>query len=251
MYRVTTENLAHDASTAGAAYETADLGEMETPELTTLLETFLRLDPIENQEHDPHLVVSRRSLKLLIRTGGGRLLVYEARDQSVPAVEMTIPELLAALERSPGPTASPFTRKEPELPTPSAPHRSIAIAMLAVGLALNGYTLYSVFYIQDVNKKPAVTLITEPAEVASRMRTVVGTFATGNRVGDRVIVVNANGTLRFYENGASAHINDSSDSYRLGRHDGQLCLATPESGLVDVTGNDTLVYYRDVYQRTH
>jgi hypothetical protein len=34
----------------------------------------------------------------------------------------------------------------------------------------------------------------------------------------------------------------------IGRHDGLLCMTTSESGVIDLVG-DTLVYYRDVYQR--
>jgi hypothetical protein len=63
-----------------------------------------------------------------------------------------------------------------------------------------------------------------------------------------VIEVDAAGRLRFYEIGAKGPINDSKDSYRIGRHDGLLCLTTVESGVVDLVG-DTLVYYKDVYQR--
>ncbi len=71
---------------------------------------------------------------------------------------------------------------------------------------------------------------------------------TGNRTGDRVIVIDAAGQVRFYEVGAKGPINDTRDTYRVGRHDGLLCLSTADSGVVDLVG-DTIVYYKDVYQR--
>jgi hypothetical protein len=173
--------------------------------------------------------------------------VYDIRDHSAPATEMSVAGLLERLDRMPE-TRSPFAALEADLPAPTAPHRGIAFAMLVVGLALNGYILYSVFYVESVNKKPEVTLITDADELKTREAAVAGVYATGNHTGDRVIEVVASGQLRFYEMGAKGPINDTRDTYRFGRHDGLLCLSTGESGVVDLV-NDTLVYYKDIYQR--
>jgi len=105
-----------------------------------------------------------------------------------------------------------------------------------------------VFYVESVNKKVEVKLLTDADEVKAKETAVAGSYATGSKVGDRVIEVDAAGRVRFYEIGAKGPINDSRDSYRIGRHDGLLCLTTVESGVVDLVG-DTLVYYKDVYQR--
>ena len=120
--------------------------------------------------------------------------------------------------------------------------------MLTLGLILNGYILYSVFYVESVNKKVEVKLLTDADEVKAKEAALAGSYATGAKVGDRVIEVDATGQVRFYEIGAKGPINDSRDSFRIGRHDGLLCLTTAESGVVDLVG-DTLVYYKDVYQR--
>jgi hypothetical protein len=123
--------------------------------------------------------------------------------------------------------------------------------MLLVGLALNGYILYSVFYVESVNKKPEVKLLSDAEEVRTREAALAGSYSTGTKTGDRVIEVTATGQVRFYELGAKGPINDSSDTYQLGRHDGQLCLAlTNDTGVIDLAG-DTLVYYRDVYLKRH
>jgi hypothetical protein len=64
-----------------------------------------------------------------------------------------------------------------------------------------------------------------------------------------VIEVMPSGQVRFFEIGAKGPINDSTDTYSIGRHDGQLCLALAnETGVIDLVG-DTLVYYKDVYQK--
>jgi hypothetical protein len=247
MYKVSTNHLGPDGRRASETNETRDRGDMSAADFTTLLDAFCEIDPVENEEFDPSIVAAGRGAKLIIRTSRGRLQVYDIRDHSAPAVEMSVAGLLERLDRMPE-TRSPFAPLEPEQPAPTAPHRGIAFAMLVVGLALNGYILYSVFYVESVNKKPEVTLITDADELKTREAAVAGVYATGTHTGDRVIEVVASGQVRFYEMGAKGPINDTRDTYRLGRHDGLLCLSTGESGVVDLV-NDTLVYYKDVYQR--
>jgi hypothetical protein len=246
MYRVSTTHLGPDGRRVNAANESVDRGDMSATDLTVLLDAFCEIDPVDNEEYDPNIVAAGRGAKLIIRTSRGRLQVYDIRDHSAPGIEMNVARLLERLDRMPE-THSPFSA-DAEQPLPTAPHRGIAFAMLIVGLALNGYILYSVFYVESVNKKPEVTLITDADEIKTRDAAVAGLYATGNHTGDRVIEVLASGQMRFYEIGAKGPINDTKDTYRFGRHDGLLCLSTVESGVVDLVG-DTLVYYRDVYQR--
>jgi hypothetical protein len=247
MYQITTFHLGPDGRRASASSESADRGELTAEELMVLLDAFTEIDPVDNEDLDPHILVTGRSAKLIIRTSRGRLQVYDGKDHAAPAVEMTVAGILQRLDQAPE-SASPLPEEEAKQPPPTAPHRGIAFAMLIVGLALNGYILYSVFYVESVNKKPDVKLVTDANEVKARQATLAGVYATGNRTGDRVIEVDAGGNVRFYEIGAKGPINDSKDTYRIGRHDGLLCLSTDESGVVDLVG-DTLVYYKDIYTK--
>lgn len=245
MYRVTTSYLGPDARRVNPGSENKDRGELGALELATLLDNFVSIDPVDNEEHDPSITVASRTAKLIIRTGRGRLQVYDGRDHAAPAVEMAVPQILEWLDRaSEAPTAG--GNEADGQPAPTAPHRGIAFAMLLVGLALNGYILYSVFYVESVNKKPEVKLITDADEVRLRQIALVGTYATGAKTGDRVIEVLSSGQIRFYEIGIKGPINDLKDTYTLGRHDGVVCLSTVDSGVVDVIG-ENLVYYKDVY----
>jgi hypothetical protein len=245
MYLVTTSHLGPDARRTSAASETMDRGDLTSPELTALLDAFVEVDPADNEVHDPHVIVTGRGAKLIIRTSRGRLQVYDVRDHAAPAVEMTAAGVLQRLDRVE--TVPPFAQLE-ELPAPTAPHRGIAFAMLALGLVLNGYILYSVFYVESVNKKVEVKLLTDADEIKAKEATLAGSYATGAKTGDRVIEIGSSGQVRFYEIGAKGPINDSKDTYRIGRHDGLLCVTTGDSGVIDLVG-DTLIYYRDVYQR--
>ena len=248
MYNVTTFHLGPDGRRASASSESADRGEFNAAELTVLLDAFTEIDPVDNEELDPHILAAGRVAKLIIRTSRGRLQVYDGRDHAAPAVEMTVPAILERLDQLPESVSPLPADAEAGQPPPTAPHRGIAFAMLLVGLALNGYILYSVFYVESVNKKPDVKLITDSDELKTRQGVLAGVYATGGRVGDRVIEVSPTGNIRFYEIGAKGPINDTTDTYRMGRHDGLLCLSTPGSGVVDLVG-ETLVYFKDVYQK--
>jgi hypothetical protein len=246
MYRVTTFNLGPDGRRGSETSEEMDRGPLTAAELTELLDAFTEIDAVQNEELDPHILVVVHGVKLVIRTSGGRLLVRDAKNSYAPSEELTVPAILGRLDEPSEPPPRPSSPDETS--TPSAPHRGIAFVMLLVGLALNGYILYSVFYVESVNKKPEVVLITDADEAKARQAALVGVYATGSRTGDRVIEVEADSQVRFYEIGAKGPINDSHDNYRLGRHDGLLCLSTGDNGVIDLVG-DTLVYYRDVYQR--
>jgi len=130
-----------------------------------------------------------------------------------------------------------------------APRRALAATLLAAGLGLNGYTLYSAFQSEPVEGRPAIVLVADQSEAAARCREIAGTYATGNRPGDRVIVVRENGRVEFSEVGPAGGINADADTYKLGRHGAKFCLSTQDSGVVDVTNLETLVYYRDTYRR--
>ncbi len=251
MFTVSTVNLASDTSYAEADLGQAELGILSTDEFTALLERFRQIDPAQNNEADPHLLVSAAAGKFIIRTGQGKLLLYNARDTTEPYSELSAAEIVAQLDRQLTTPPFGFTEAAAETPAPKpAPHYGIAFAILLAGLALNGYTLYSVFYTVSVNEPPAVVLLTDPAEITAREREMIGSFATGSLPGDRVITITADGRIRFFELGLKdGHVNNT-DTFKLGRHEKRLCLLTTESGVIDVSNPDTITYYRDVYRRT-
>ena len=251
MFRVTTVNLSPDALSADVFYETREMGDLGDAEFEALLQAFAGVDPVQNQEHDPQIHATGAGTKLVIRTSQGRLFAYDPRDQASPATEATAGQIMARLDTAePGPSADRGESAAEARGDTAAPHRGIAVAMLIVGLALNGYTLYSALYIEHVRKAPPVTLLTDQAEAAARQKAAAGTYATGDRQGDRVIIVGADGSLRIYEIGARGPINVMTDKFRVGHHDGLLCLSTLESGVVDILGSDSVSYFRDTYQRT-
>jgi hypothetical protein len=251
MFTVTTVNLAADTTTADIAFGSTDLGVLSTDEFIGLLERLTRIDAAQNSEADPHLLVTAAAGRFLIRTGQGKLYLYNARDTTQPYSEHTPAEIVAQLDRQLTTPPFAFTEAAAAANQPkAAPHYGIAFAILVAGLALNGYTLYSVFYTESVNEPPPVVLLTDPAELASRGRDVVGSYATGSQPGDRVITVTADGKIKFFEIGSKDGFLNNTDTFKLGRHDKKFCLLTADSGVIDIVNPNTFLYYRDTYRRT-
>ena len=258
MFAVTTVHLSSDTAAAGVDFGQTELGELSAAELLALLARFRQLDALQNADIDPHLLITARAGRFLIRTGQGKLFLYNARDTTEPYAELTPEEILAHLDHTPAAAAA---ESDVSSVPPPAPHRGIAFGIFIAGLALNGYTLYSAFYSESVNEKNAITLLTEADELTAHQRSVIGTYATGGQPGDRVITVGADGRVIFAEVSAATSLNNGTDTYRLGRHEkkgrapstssdkGKLCLTTTDSGVIDILNIDTLVYYRDTYKR--
>lgn len=251
MFQVTTVHLSTDGARAAAAFGTVERGALAGDALQDLLENFRFVDGVENHESDPQVIVGARSGRFIVRTGRQKLFLYNARDPLAPYTELTAAEIVACLQR-PAVTQAPFPGTEEPLtpPAPKARHRGIAAMILVLGIALNGYTVYSSRYTESVNELPAVTLITDPSELITRQHDVVGTFATGAQKGDRVIEVARDGSIKFSEIDSPKGLGNGSDTYQLGRLENRLCLITRGNGVVNVVNIETMMYYGDTYRRT-
>ncbi len=247
-FNLTTINLTADLRTARADLGACDFGERDDAQLFAMLEIFRQIDPVQNHAAEPQIVIEAPTGKFLVRTGQGKLYLYNARDTTEPYVELNSSAILREISL-PHADSDEAAAAEDAAAAKRTPHRGIAISILIAGLLLNGYTLYSVFYIDDVNEKPAVKLVTDDKELTTLQAAVAGHYATGSEPGDRAIDIGADGRVRFLKRIATGERADGDDTYRVGRHDSQLCLSTRDSGVIDVQNAETVVYYRDTYRR--
>ncbi len=249
MFTVTTMNLTPDLRTAQPDLGACDFGQVDEGQLIVLLERFRDIDPVQNQDAEPHVVVVGPAGKFLVRTHARKLYFYDALDTSQPGAELDAAGIAGALKSRPLPSARPTPAVDP---APPARHsrNAAAICILVAGLLLNGYTVYSFFYIDDVNRPPPVSLLTDAAEIDAHRTAAAGRYATGRAEGDRVIEIDSTGRIRFLRLTSAGEQADSEDTFRIGRLDTKLCLATNDNGVIEVLNIDTLVYYRDTYRRS-
>ncbi|MSU67889.1 MAG: hypothetical protein CK548_06990 [Opitutia bacterium] len=250
MFTVTTVNLSADTSTADSRLGPSELGVLTPDEFRSLLDRLRRIDCAQPTEADPHLVVTSAAGHFIIRTSQGKLFLHDARDTTEPYSLLSPEEIVTQLDPQITPAPYAFPTTTPTKKPKAAPHYAIAFAIFVAGLALNAYTICSVFNIESVAQPPSVVVLTDLEELATRDRDAIGSYATGSRPGDRVITVTPDGKVRFSELGSPDGISINTDTFRLGRRDKRLCLVTLESGVVDFVNPDTLLYYGDTYRRS-
>ena len=250
MFTVTSVHLSADTSSADSRLGPSELGLLTPDELRSLLDQLRRIESPQPNVTDPHLVVTSAAGRFIIRTGQGKLFLYNARDTTEPSGLLSPEEIVAQLDSqiTQAPFAVPST--PPASNSKGASHYAIVLSLVFAGLGLNSYTIYSVFNIESVAQLPAVVVLTDLNERTTRGRDAIGSYATGSRSGDRVITIISDGKIRFSERGSPDAISINTDTFRLGRHDKRLCLLTAESGVVDFVNPDTLLYYGDTYRRS-
>ncbi len=246
MFKVTTINLSADGRSLLPGAGSHELGPCDAPALAALLENLRLTDQLAGQDAEPEVVIMTGVGRFVVRTGHQKLFLYNARAAHEPYAELSAAGIVQTL------SAAATAPQPGEIITPSpakTTNRLVALAILCAGLSLNGYTLYAVFYTDSVNQQPPVTLLTDSAEVQRLTNSFIGTFQTGDNPGDRAIVLAADGSIRFVEFTNGERRYETKDTYRLGRHAGNLCFTTDVNGLVEVSNRDALVYYRDIYRR--
>lgn len=250
MFTVSTVNLTPDLRTAQSDLGTCDFGQLDAGQLIILLQRFRDIDPVQNLEADPHVVVGGPAGKFIVRTNNRQLFLYSAYDTSQPAVELDAAAIADAAQFHPRPLeVSPSASPEEAAPRRRRARNGAAVAILAAGLLLNGYTVYSFFYIDDINRPPPVQLLTRESEIAAHRQAVAGRYFTGRTEGDRIIEIDPAGHVRFLRLTATGERLETTDTSRIGRLDTKLCLVTSDNGVIEILNIDALVYYRDTYRR--
>lgn len=249
MIAVTTVNLTPDLRTAQPDLGACDFGQVDDGQLIVLLQRFREIDAVQNHDAEPHVLVAGPAGKFIVRTNNRKLFLYSAHDTSQPGVELDAAAIADAAKSLPLAPAPSLSSSDDSAPLRRRTRNGAAVSILAAGLLLNGYTVYSFFYIDDINRPPPVQLLTNESEIASRRHAAAGRYFTGRAEGDRIIEIDAAGNVRFLRLTAAGEQLETSDSFRIGHLDSKLCLATTDNGVIELQNIDTLVYYRDTYRR--
>lgn len=126
----------------------------------------------------------------------------------------------------------------------------LAAVCLAASAALTVHTLRTVRKTDDVRARPAVPPLAEASEAARHTRELAGTFATGSRPGDRVLILRDEGQVEFAEVGrAGGRALLPATPFTVGAQGRTRFLVLPEGEPIEVVNLDTLRYYRDTYRR--
>jgi hypothetical protein len=256
--KVSTINLSPKLDEISPEHGTINRGEMSSDSLATLLKEFAGIDPALNHEHDPRIMVQTRSANHAIRTGQGRLQLYNARDNTQPGVELSLPRLIVAIEQGTAAVVEPDP-VEPAMNRPAPLRRNyqgpFAAMLLLLGLALNAWGVHLYLNRDPAPPSAAYTAITDEAKLTLIRRKLSGIYATGDESGSRVITLPRDGSITFQllyrdTDGTIKTAAGTTETCRVGeRPNGAICLVTHPGQQISIGVDGSLHHSGDTYRR--
>lgn len=266
MFRVTLVNLSPDLTSASLGLGRSSLGELPRERVIALLDAFRSLDPVENFDAEPEIVLETRSAKFLVRMVRHRLYLYNPRRIDEPALELSAEQITAEVDGSAAArrTLAPFhsrivpasaaDRPAVPLPPPRPPENLLTsrqrLAFAAALVVLCGYVAYPSFLSKPPDPAAAFTPLADSERARALKEQFAGVFVTGNDPGDRGIALSADGTIRLFE------LNDDSEpslvqsTFRVGQIAGAVALRGREiGGPILPQGRTALAYAGEIYRR--
>ena len=253
MYIVASKYLSEDGAVSGHRYGTVDHGELSATQLIGLLRAFATVETAERD--DAELSVRSAGVSCMIRSVQGKLVLRSTREPYARALYLSPEDVIEYLDRSE--TWSPFEPSSVASPPPllqPTRHRSsaplFALPALVLGLCAYAYAGYVAWDSPRVDVLPETSALSDPAELAALSHNAIGVFSTGSSPGDRVVEIKSDQSLVVYELGAAGPVDPVTAHYRVRRLGTQTCLVAEGLGVLELSGPDTLSFYKDTYARS-
>ena len=264
MYNVTLVRLTSDAQLVDPEAEDGRMVYCSAVELSSLLEAYSQIDAVLNASYDPEIRIHRGRDRYIIRTGQGRLLLYDGRDRMRPGLVVTIAGILAELdgtgsittrstmETTPG-VVSIANVEGPAVPRSRATHarsrRIQRVVMSLLAIALGGGIAALKISRARMAADPGVAPL-PAAEQATTAQSVEGVYVTGSEPGSRGLVVGADGTIRIFQLNARTPPSMVNDTWRVARRGTQLVLVLEQlETTIEITDRDKVSYCGETYRR--
>lgn len=262
MFRATLINWDRETGRAAPEMPPSRLGALSSDEVLAMLEQFRAIDPIENAEADPEIHFEVRRQKHVVRTGQGRLYLYDPRNVLEPALVLSAAEVLAELDgsaaaaRTRAPFGAPVEPSAEEVavappPRPVSPLRpQYRLVLAGIACCLMGYQSYVHLGGGLGESIPAFQPLANARQVEVHREKLAGVYMTGSQSGHHGIALAADGTMKLFQLNPQGAPSLLQDTYRIGQVDGQLCvLGNQPGGVVRVVGETALVFCGETYQR--
>lgn len=241
------ENLSPDATQAGVIFAAHTRTGVGLDEVAELLERFARIDPLENHEADPRLVLRGPEARLSVRMQAGRLLICDLHTSTRAWSEAAIHEILALAQRRGKRLTEPA---EPALPPMPGRTRWPVFMLLALGIGLNVYVIVRVL---SFRPEPDFVPLGDGQPTEEIVQRIDGSFVTNTPASDvayqRLVFSRPNFvTLQRYSEGAPRL--KVTDLYLVGTYNGKPRLVTGQNGFIDAPDWSNLEFLGESYQRT-
>jgi len=258
-YSVTLHHLAPGAKAAGLAYPDEQLPSVTVPQLRDLL---FALTEVASgltiyEPSTPEIRIKTDRDVFIVRTRYRRLCfvgwetILRGEEHSVSFILTTITgnvELAPKAAPKPERTASfGHSASNPPVDTGRVPRWTKVAVLGALIIGFNGATAWMLLR-PPPSVLPQHVLLSESESHALLIRTA-GEYETGQREGDRRLIINSDGTLRLGKlNAQRAVVDERTKTCRGATVDGKPAIVTSDT-VLQIKDSDTVILYKTTYRR--
>ncbi len=258
-YSITLHHLSPDAKAAGLAYPDEHLLAVSIGQLRELLHSLSEVAARQTiyEPSSPEIRIKTERDVFVVRTRYRRLC-FIGWEAMLRGEEHSVAYILSAITGNSehGKSIPKAERPTPSYKPQSAPAidgggvpRWAKITIMAVLIIGCNSTAVWLLMKPPAHMTPKFTLLPD-FESRALLGKVAGEYVSGNREGDRRVVIDADGVLRFTKFGAKkALIDEGSKSARGGLSEGRAVLVTSDPAVVTIKDSDTLILYGMTFKR--
>jgi hypothetical protein len=249
VFKASTRQLSPDLADASEEHASRDLGHVDAAQLTSLLEKLAALSPDKLIDADPHLVVSGRRGRFIVRPARGKLRLCDANDATRDALEIGPAEVANYLDGSELRAVAVAVEISDRAPDANNTRLGLVLALLLLSVGMVTGSAFFTFKPGAIDEDVDYTV--PSTEQASTWRQQFnGVFATGSGDGSRLLTLRPDGTVKFVEHGPNQVVLDERlDTYRLALRGTTPVARTPWLGPIDLRDARTLFYAGETYTR--
>lgn len=249
-YKVTLLQLKADLSEAGAQSDKIELGPQTPDEIFALAGKLLKINPVGQPQPEPAIIVRRGEKGWRIAVQNGLLRMHKSASAFDDYWTVHTPEGLSELPpfrtgHSTPPIGSRTHSGSPASSGRRSGWRTMAevTGLIGTGVVLLAVGLWYGVPHRHVSDVPAdVVLLTSPDERQTLFKTVAGTYSSGKKPGDSIIVITTDGQVSLGalgSNGQPITPPRIAEGARAARHKSAACLVT-SFGIISASEPDVV-----------
>lgn len=248
-FKVSLRQLAPDLDAAGPEHDPRELGQLTASQLNPLLTKLATFTPDRLVDADPHLVVSGRRGRFLVRPSRGKLRLFDANDNTRDPLEVSAAEVADYLDGSELKPVEETVEISGGVPDATNTRMGLVVALLLLSATMVGASAYFTFKPTTIDADVAYTSIASDQLSAFRQQ-FTGSFSTGTGDGSRLLTIRPDGTVKFIEHGPDqAVVDERDDTCHLVLRGNTPVARTAYLGPIDLRDAKTLFYAGEVYTR--
>jgi hypothetical protein len=258
-YSITLHHLSPDAKAAGLAYPDEHLLAVSIGQLRELLYSLSEVATRQTiyEPSSPEIRIKTERDVFIVRTRYRRLC-FIGWEAMLRGEEHSVVYILAAITGSSehGKVVPKIERPTPSYKPHSAPSvdsggmpRWAKVAVMMLLIVGFNFTAIWLLLRPPTHLAPKFTLLPD-FESRALLTKVAGEYVTGAHEGDRRLVIESDGTLRFSKFGPKkALLDEMTKTARGGLAEGRAALITSDPAVLTIKDADTVVLYGNTYHR--